>query len=135
MEGEQTWQFNHPSWGYSFVFDDDGRVVYGYLKEGDKIVADIWLYNKCPTPQEPEWTDKPKLPCANPADYALENPHEPIESIDEVFVEWSEEEPIVATVHIKGVRWAKLTPGAKPGWCVLARKDGPLAKVLGDEEP
>jgi len=72
------------------------------------------------------------LPFADPAEYALENPYGSIEWIDEVSVEWSDTEPIVATIHIKGVRWAKLTPGAKPGWCILARKDGPVARVLTD---
>lgn len=116
-----------PDGRYSVVVEDDGRVAYAYLREGKRIVADVWLYNRCETPQTPEWTDKSKLPFANPAGFARENDCGPITSDDQVRVEWGEES---ADIHLHGRLWATFRSGEKPGCCILATRNGPLARPL-----
>ena len=38
-------QFFDSNSEYSFIFDDDGRVAFGYLLRRGKINAEVWLYN------------------------------------------------------------------------------------------
>ncbi|WP_375157246.1 hypothetical protein [Bradyrhizobium sp. RDT46] len=50
------------------IIEDDGKVAYAYmLDRNGKICSDVWLYNRCPAPIEPEWHDAANLPFANPA--------------------------------------------------------------------
>ena len=63
-------KFLNQKTGYSVIFDDDGRVAYAYLLAPDEhIVSDVWLYNRCESPLQPEWPDQEKIPFANPASY------------------------------------------------------------------
>ena len=40
------------------VIEDDERVGYAYLIDSrGEICGDVWLYNRCPAPAEPEWND------------------------------------------------------------------------------
>jgi len=49
---------------------DDGRVCYAYfLSPAREIVGDLWLYNRCETPADPEWTNREGAPYANPQGY------------------------------------------------------------------
>ena len=64
--------FESPCGRYQFRFDDDGKVAYGYLLENDSIIGDVWLYNRCSTPDKPEWKDKANIPFANCLPYARE---------------------------------------------------------------
>ncbi|MEO0912171.1 MAG: hypothetical protein AAFY59_04175 [Pseudomonadota bacterium] len=123
--------FADPRSGFSVVFEDDGRVAYAYLLDGnDRIVGDVWLYNRCVAPLEPEWISPDGMPFANPVGYAREDAgFLPVEEIGDVSVSWSAA-PVAAVVHLRGARFARLMEGSKPGWCVLALKDGPLARVM-----
>ena len=114
---------------YSAVFEDDGRVAYAYLLEGNGIVADVWLYNHGEPPDEPEWEDPTRMPFANPKGFANPNPFKPVADALEVSFKWIAGKPIV-NILIRGVPFAKLTPGSKPGWSKLALRDGPLALTL-----
>lgn len=119
------------------VVDDDGRVAYAYLLDAEgRICGDVWLYNRCPTPKEPEWTDRDKAPFANPEAFVDTTKEFPLpDSADDVSVAWGRhDDACEARVFIRGRLAAKLVSGAKPGWSVLARQDGPLANVLSLDE-
>ena len=117
--------------GYSAVFEDDGRVAYAYLLNENRIVSDVWLYNRIAAPQEPEWRDRSKAPFANPQGFAASEPFPPVASEAEVAFAWSRgtEGQVILRVFIRGSYHAALVPGRKPGWCRLALRDGPLASV------
>jgi hypothetical protein len=94
--------FVSPCGEYGLTFDDDGRVAYAYLKKGNVIVGDVWLYNRCETPAIPEWKDRNNIPFANCKGYMSEqakikNPVGP----DDVHVEWNcEDKAPVAHVYV-----------------------------------
>jgi len=117
---------------YSVIVEDDGKVAYAYLREGDKIVADVWLYNRNPALESPEWKDQNKAPFANPASEAYDNDQPPLTTTDELSCRWNEEDGPSVIVIIRGQPWALLCPGAKPGWCRLARQAGPLARPIAE---
>ncbi|QUJ67380.1 hypothetical protein KDD30_15295 [Photobacterium sp. GJ3] len=81
--------------GYSTIFDDDGRVAYAYLlDETDSIVGDVWLYNRCSTPVEPEWKEPENMPFANPQAYVNGITHDVfqvVDTISDVNVVWGNE--------------------------------------------
>lgn len=121
--------------GYSTVFNDDGRVAYAYLlDETESIVGDVWLYNRCSTPVEPEWKEPENMPFANPQAYVNGITHDVfqvVDTISDVNVAWGNESGRVkANILIHNELFATLIEGIKPGWSALASKDGPLAKVL-----
>jgi hypothetical protein len=119
--------------GLSAVFEDNGRTAYAYLLQGGTPVADVWLYNHVPTPDEPEWRDRRLAPFKNPAGYASATAFDPVARESDVAFVWSDSEnsPEVR-VYLRGVLHARLVAGAKPGWSLLANADGPLAKMLGE---
>jgi hypothetical protein len=120
-----------PSTGYSAMFEDDGKVAYAYLLRDGRIIADVWLYNRAPTPEEPEWQDREKAPFLNPRRYVREEAIEPAHAASDVGFEWNlaagELDSLRIFLHQRPV--GLLKPGAKPGWAYLASEDGPLAKV------
>jgi len=119
--------------GYSVVFDDDGRVAYAYLlNQSDVIVGDVWLYNRCTSPLKPEWKDPNKMPFANPVGFVKVNEDfSPVVDISEVRIQWrSSDGAVRADVFIRDNLFAVLVEGEKPGWSILAAKNGPLAKVM-----
>jgi hypothetical protein len=122
-----------PRFSQDVVFEDDGRVAYAYLRDGAKLISDVWLYNSGPTPDVPEWTDPSRMPFANPREFtAPESPPE-LHSPKDVSARWigdDNHQLIEVEVYLKGELFAKLAPGAKPGWSRLARKAGPLALPL-----
>lgn len=124
-----------PISGFRVMFEDDGRVAYAYLLAPDgKFVADVWLYNRGKPPLEPEWHDRSLMPFANPADYVEEDgrfmiPTKP----SDISVDWDASDPsgLTARIHVHGELFAMLRPGSKPGWSLLAVRNGPLALKLG----
>jgi len=126
--------FEDPISGYSAAFEDDGRVAYGYLLDPDqKIIRDVWLYNRCTTPREPEWQTPDLLPFANPMDYARDHSgFTPVQDASDVTVAWVwlNDNRMHAIISIRGDVFGIIENGTKPGWARMAAKDGPLAKVL-----
>jgi len=120
--------------GFSVVFDDDGKVAYSYMLDQDEsIIADVWLYNRCEAPSEPEWRDPDNMPFANPVGFVKDEVKMVVaNNIEDVRVDWnlSGDNLIQASVYIRKSLVAILVEGAKPGWSSMALKDGPLAKVL-----
>jgi hypothetical protein len=124
--------FTSPCSKYKLIYEDDGHVAYAYLRKSRKIIADVWLFNRCPTPINPEWTDLEKAPFANSAEYTLEDGHvtSPILSND-VTVVWKSKEALpVAYIYVRGDLWAVLGVNDRPGYAKFAKKDGPCARVL-----
>jgi hypothetical protein len=121
-----------PKSPYEVAFEDDGRVAYAYLRHDAKIVSDVWLYNSAPTPAQPEWRDRSKMPFLNPQGFVTDK-RPPVPSRPEdVSARWvyDGDELKEVEIFLKGELWAKLAPGVKPGWSKAAAKVGPLAKPL-----
>ncbi len=116
------------------VVEDDGRVAYAYLVRENRMIGDVWLYNQAESPIEPEWRDRIKMPFLNPVSYVnLEAMAPPLKSRDDLAVAWEVGKEGIVTqvsVYLHGRLYGILEPMAKPGWCVAALKDGPLAKCL-----
>ena len=113
---------------WSAIVEDDGRVAYAYLLDEGRIVADVWLYNRAATPEAPEWGDRDTAPFLNPRGFAAQDDFTPPADETEVGIEWWEMDGRHCPwIILSGRRHALLAPGRKPGWCVLAAKDGPLA--------
>jgi len=125
--------------GYSVVFDDDGRVAYAYLQDpNETIVSDVWLYNHREAPTEAEWHGTERGPYANPASYVREDAEfAPIEGASHILIVWEsrKQSNVRALIFLRGREFAVLEEGVKPGWSVLAKRDGPLARVLRADLP
>jgi hypothetical protein len=117
---------------FALVIEDDGRVGYAYLLDAHgHIRGDVWLYNRCLAPVEPEWDDIEKAPFANPMPYVNTDPFSPPSSASDFSVEWERHgDHCTASVFLRLKLIAKVADGSKPGWAVLASRDGPLARVL-----
>jgi hypothetical protein len=120
--------------GFSVIVDDDGRVCYAYLRSPNgEIVGDVWLYNRCEAPLEPEWTERAKAPYANPRGYAQSPPNfKTPERETDIAIRWSrnDRENKFVDILISDLVIGRVQAGHKPGWALAAAKDGPLAKVL-----
>ena len=117
------------------VIEDNGRVAYAYMLDRDgRICSDVWLYNRCQTPVEPEWHDQARMPFANPASFTTDNPSfSPPDSPADITVEWgASDRTNEAKIFLSRKCLAKLRAGMKPGWSAMATRDGPLAQVLND---
>ena len=124
-----------PNSAYSVLFEDDGKVAYAYLRDGTKVVGDVWIYNCGPAPETAEWTlpdARSRMPFANPAGYAVDELPPDIHEPSDVSCRWTHDGEGLAFVEVllNGVVFARLQPGSSPGWSRLARRDGPNAKVL-----
>jgi len=119
---------------YSIIIEDDGRVCYAYLMLKDKIVGDVWIYNRAITPIKAEW-NKEEIPFLNPTEYAKTDiVMRPVNNkddikIDSIFIDNNCTLDQVK-IFIHGNLVAILRHGSKPGWSINAKKDGPIAKTL-----
>ena len=127
--------FGSPSSPRKVVVEDDGKVCYAYMLDEDgNICGDVWLYNRCQTPTEPEWHERENVPFANPASFSCQSSDFcPPRSAGEISGEWEAGEFEVARIYLSNTYFAKLVQGAKPGWSLMAAKDGPLAQVPIEE--
>ena len=96
--------FVSPCGLFQLTFEDDGKVAYAYLKQGNAIVGDVWLYNRCPTPEEPEWKDRTKMPFANSRAFTRDEGHfRKSVALDDIRVEWQyENEQPTACLYLCG---------------------------------
>lgn len=124
----------HSTLPVSVVVEDNGKVAYAYWLDGAAITGDVWLYNCIASPAAPEWTDPEKMPFLNPANYSKEGGFSPLRKDDEVSVRWSDDGKR-AVIYLRQQEFAIVGSHIRPGWCWLAKKDGPLANVLTADTP
>jgi len=119
--------------GPSVVIEDDGRVCYAYyLSSEGEILGDVWLYNRCAAPLEPEWNNSTQAPFANSRAYVREDIDFklPLNHSD-INLEWTQaEDRLEARIFIDQLLIGVVAEGLKPGFARAAAKDGPLARVL-----
>lgn len=128
-------RFKSPEEKYEVEINDDGRVAYGYMFDpSGHICSDVWIYNRCIAPIEPEWYDRDRAPFANSAQFIVNDPGFMLPcSGNDFFVGWIVlNDHCSAEISINQHIVAVLVAGVKPGWAILARNDGPLAKALKD---
>ncbi|MBV8753355.1 MAG: SMI1/KNR4 family protein [Hyphomicrobiales bacterium] len=115
---------------YELWIEDDGRVCYAYLLNGDgEISGHVWLYNRAPSPEAFE--DAPDDPPRNPRMFVTDEPFVLPKSTAELSAQFAYAGDAPYTrVLIRKEIVAVLAPGTTPGWSVLAKRDGPVAKVL-----
>lgn len=125
-------EFAHPETGLALVFDDDGRVAWAYLRTADgDVIADVWLYNHGPAPEEADWTNCTQVPFLNPSSLAHDLDQSPARTARDVTVKWTlDGELLLADIFLRGALLGRLSPGSQPGWATLAKEDGPCARVL-----
>jgi hypothetical protein len=120
---------------YDLWIEDDDRVCYAYLLDADeKICADVWLYNRIPAPDGLQHAGGVALVnqerFAAPASFPLPT------SADAFSAQWYREGGVLyARIYIQRELIAILAPGTQPGWSVLAKEDGPVAKALTAATP
>lgn len=112
------------------VLEDDHRVAYAYLLDGERIVADVWLYNVSPSPESEEWSDRSRLPFLNPKPFCLAGETLPRLSIDSEVTCLREGKYV--DVKLGDEHVARFKSGVRPGWSKLAAKAGPLALPLSE---
>jgi len=117
---------------YSLKIEDDGRVAYAYLYEGEDVIGDVWLYNQQEAPAVSFWRAE-DMPFLNPTEYLEKDAAiKPITAETEIRCEWTEslnDGLIEVGIYIRDKFIASITSDSKPGWSVLVVKDGPLALV------
>jgi hypothetical protein len=117
---------------YSLQINDDGRVAYAYLYEGEDVVGDVWLYNQHEAPQTSFWREE-DAPFLNPKEYLGNDAMiKAITQESDIRCEWTESKDdglIEVGIYIRDKFIAAVAVGSKPGWSVLVARDGPLAQV------
>src|SRR5690606_17810404 len=94
---------------------------------------DTWLYNRCSTPELPEWDRRLSGPFANPKEFVRYDISFMLPETEADFsVDWQLQNPSdpKVLIYIRDELWGLMAPGTKPGSSLLARMDGPLARVL-----
>ena len=129
---ELTLNFKSYCGNYSLTFEDNGKVSYAYLKKGNEIQGDVWLYNRCMAPDVSEWSDKKNIPFANCSGFisvkgTITTPVCP----SDVLVDWeSDENGPVAYIYLFEELIGVVGVHDKPGYSRYAIKNGPVAKVM-----
>jgi len=117
---------------YSVIIEDDGRVAYAYLMEGEDPVGEVWLYNQQPAPTNSNWYEQ-QPPYLNTEEYIDRSIRvSPLTNKNQLYVEWTESPDngaVEIAIYIREKFIAQITSGSKPGWSTLVIKDGPLALV------
>jgi hypothetical protein len=116
--------------GRSLGIEDDGKVAYAYLLHGERIVADVWLYNVAETPESVSFRDPALMPFLNPRAFCrLDVALARIGPASNLRCEWASTH---VDLFVDGEWTARLREGARPGWSKLASRPGPLARPLDE---
>jgi hypothetical protein len=77
------------------------------------------------------------MPFANPAAFVVEAERPHIARQEDIACRWIRDGGRVVAVdlYVRGRLFARLAPGAKPGWSRLAKRPGPLALPLAEVQP
>jgi hypothetical protein len=119
-------RFDAPGSTLALMLEDDGKVAYAYLLDGEEIVGDVWLYNVAESPEEIELVQS-AMPFLNPRKFCREDKVTRLTEESVIDCNWSNHG---VTLSVDGVLMARLEMGAKPGWSKLAACPGPLANPL-----
>lgn len=127
-----TVQFQQDRW--EIIVEDDDRTAYAYLVEDGQIVSDVWLANRV-VAGPPEWrlpNARDLMPFLNPDEFVLPGRLQRRASDPDLLrVDWRLMDAVPrAVLTDRDEILAVLAPGARPGWSVDARRDGPLARLL-----
>src|SRR5215469_4091215 len=137
MENEMSFECSFSAKGldYKLWIEDDGRVCYAYLLDPDgNISSQVWLYNRGSNPQTFE--DAPGEPPRNPKVFVADTTYTLPKSTDDLSAQWAHAGGVLyGRVLIRREIVAILAPGIDPGWSVLAKTDGPVAKALRRSPP
>jgi hypothetical protein len=118
---------NEPNGTRAVVFEDDGRTAYAYLLEDERTVSEVWLYNVGQDPEAVDFGNSTALPFQNPkADCTAEKLPRLIET-SRLQCRWLPER---VELVVDEVLWARLEPGAKPGWSRGSGVANALARPL-----
>lgn len=126
-----VWELNPD---YSVLIEADERVSYGYLLKGKEIIGDVWLFNIMSTPVNVDWRNKEEMPFLNPIGLA-QTQQVKLSSTDlqDIEVEWAYDNTtdiVTASIYLRMELFAVLQSNALPGWCINAKKNGPLSKCF-----
>ena len=118
---------------FSLVVEADDRAAYGYLLERQDFVADVWLFNCQPTPDQFIVFRDGRAPL-NSKEFVSTEPFDPRLLADQVSARWRYDgvRMVGVEIYLRERLHGFLKPGSKPGWCILAAKDGPVALALRD---
>ena len=120
---------------FSVIIEDDGKVAYAYLLSKKEIISDVWLYNQEKTPKSINWQNRNNMPFLNPQNYILDKFIAPLNDRTDVSLDWNYIHDLIEVkLYIRNEMIAILEPNAFPGWSVLAKIDGPLAKKINLNE-
>lgn len=120
---------------FSVIIEDDGKVCYAYLLYEGNIQGDVWLYNQAETPLVTDFSDREEMPFLNPAEFVKVGiGTDPLSSEEQVKVEWFFNDDSgglkEAQIFIHDKLIAGIRRGARPGWSMNVKKDGPLANTF-----
>lgn len=127
-----AWSERRADSGWRIAIEDDGTVAYAYLLRDDRIVSDVWLYNVSrDAPPASIWREPPRTPFPNAEGFVRRLRCPPLRFASDVHIVWTvvEAERAEAEIWLRGRLHAGISSETKPGWCRLAAKDGPLARV------
>lgn len=121
--------------GLEVCIADNGFVAYAILRPLDnesKTLAGVWLYNHPGVTAEAVAGKLPDRLPVNQQEYVVDAPFDRIQSETDVDVYFGggPELEDYADIWIGSKLHAHLEPRAPIGWCVLAKKSGPLAKRM-----
>jgi len=132
-----TAEFDPVGEDYSVIVEDDGAVCYAYLWHKEKIVADVWLYNRTNTPIDAPWklpNARELLPFKNAKKFVSDDYFKPPESNNEIRAQarLSGQHLLCVDIFFHEKHVATLVPGCKPSFALMAKCNGPLAKLLSE---
>lgn len=121
----------HAESGDSVRVQDDGEVAYAYYLRNGEVIGHVWLYNRAVSPIEEPWSQpNGAQPFLNPARFANRAEHLPLTSGDFDLRFMHRDGLWTAAIYLRGKILAVVGEAHFPGWCVLAREDGPLALTV-----
>ena len=110
--------------------EDDGKVGYAYCVAKDGVDGFVWLYNVAEPPASLEEQGGKAAPL-NPPTYVRDVIFHPPQSETDIGFNWVFREGVwECGIYIRSKLHAIVGKGDRPGWCVLAAEDGPLACTL-----
>jgi hypothetical protein len=118
---------NEPNGTRAVVLEDDGRTAYAYLLDDERTVSDVWLYNVGEDPEAVDFGNSTALPFQNPKANCAAEKLPRLTEPSRLVCRWR---PTGVELEVDEVLWARLEPGARPGWSRGAGVANALARPL-----